>query len=115
VEWKSGDTSPQPPRRHWHYYRQHGVTPRVAIEVNSISAVIEIVRRTPLATLLPAAIAHENGELHGIRLEPALPQRTAALLQRKGAYRSAATSAFVALALEECQVRETTHQTRSTK
>jgi LysR family transcriptional regulator, cyn operon transcriptional activator len=75
----------------------------------------EIVRRTPLATLLPAAIAHENGELHGIRLEPALLQRTAALLQRKGAYRSAATSAFVALALEECQVRETTHQTRSTK
>jgi LysR family transcriptional regulator, cyn operon transcriptional activator len=97
------------------YCRRHGVTPRVAIEVNSISAVIEIVRRTRLATLLPAAIAQENSELHGIRLKPALPQRTAALLQRKGAYRSAATSAFVALALEESQVRETTHQTRSTK
>jgi LysR family transcriptional regulator, cyn operon transcriptional activator len=97
------------------YCRQHGVMPRVAIEVNSISAVIEIVRRTRLATLLPAAIAHENSELHRIRLEPALPQRTAALLQRKGAYRSAATSAFVALALEESQVWETTHQTRGTE
>ena len=92
--------------RHYidHYCRRHSVTPRVAIEVNSISAVIEIVRRTRLATLLPAAIAHENNELHGIRLEPALPQRTAALLQRKGAYQSAAAAAFVALALQESQV-----------
>jgi LysR family cyn operon transcriptional activator len=83
------------------YCRQHGVAPRIAIEVNSISAVIEIVRRSRLATLLPAAIAHENSELYRINLDPALPQRTAALLQRKGAYRSAATRAFVALALEE--------------
>jgi LysR family cyn operon transcriptional activator len=86
------------------YCRQHGVAPRIAIEVNSINAVIEIVRRSRLATLLPVAIAHENDELYPIKLEPALPQRTAALLQRKGAYRSAATRAFVALALEGSQV-----------
>lgn len=83
------------------YCRQHGVSPRIAIEVNSISAVIEIVRRSRLATLLPAAIAHENSELYPIKLEPALPRRKAALLQRKGGYRSAATCAFVALALEK--------------
>ena len=83
------------------YCRQHGIVPRIAMEVNSISAVIEIVRRSALATLLPAAIARAHGELCLVDLEPALPQRTAALLLRKGGYRSAAARAFIALALEE--------------
>jgi LysR family cyn operon transcriptional activator len=83
------------------YCRQHGVTPQIAIEVNSISAVVEIVRRGRLATLLPAAIARENTELCAVKLEPALPPRIAVLLQRRGAYRSAAARAFVELALEQ--------------
>jgi LysR family cyn operon transcriptional activator len=85
------------------YCRQHGVAPRIAMEVNSISAVIEIVQRSALATLLPAAIAREHSELCLVDLEPALPQRTAALLLRKGAYRSAAARAFIVLALEESE------------
>jgi LysR family cyn operon transcriptional activator len=83
------------------YCQQHGVTPRIAMEANSISAIIEIVQRSTLATLLPAAITREHNELHLVNLKPALPQRTAALLLRKGAFRSAATRAFIALALEE--------------
>lgn len=83
------------------YCRQHGVVPRVAMEVDSIGAVMELVRRSRLATLLPAGITRQNSELRLLHLEPALPQRTAALLLRKGAYRSAATRAFVSLALEE--------------
>jgi LysR family cyn operon transcriptional activator len=83
------------------YCRQHGIAPRIAMEVNSISAITEIVRRSTLATLLPAAIAREHGELRLVDLEPALPQRTAALLLRKDAYRSAAARAFITLALEE--------------
>jgi LysR family transcriptional regulator, cyn operon transcriptional activator len=83
------------------YCRQHGVAPRIAMEVNSISAVIEIVQRSALATLLPAAIAREHSELCLVDLESALPQRTAALLLRQGAYRSAAARAFITLALEE--------------
>jgi LysR family transcriptional regulator, cyn operon transcriptional activator len=83
------------------YCQQHGVAPRITIEVNSIGAVIELVRRGTLATLLPAAIAHEHGDLRVVTLESALPHRTAALLLRKGAYRSAATRAFIALTLEE--------------
>ncbi|WP_168794116.1 transcriptional regulator CynR [Paraburkholderia aromaticivorans] len=83
------------------YCRQHGISPRIAMEVNSIGAVIEIVRRSALATLLPAAIARGHSELCLVQLEPALPQRTAALLLRKGAYRNAATRAFIELALEE--------------
>ncbi|MEW9582465.1 transcriptional regulator CynR [Paraburkholderia sp. DGU8] len=83
------------------YCRQNGVVPRVAMEVNSIGAVMELVRRSTLATLLPAGVTRQNSELRLLQLESALPQRTAALLLRKGGYRSAATRAFVVLALEE--------------
>jgi LysR family transcriptional regulator, cyn operon transcriptional activator len=83
------------------YCREHGVAPRIAVEVNSIGAVIELVRRSKLATLLPAAIARERSDLCLVGLKPALPQRTASLLLRKGAYRSAAARAFIALAQEE--------------
>jgi LysR family cyn operon transcriptional activator len=81
------------------YFRENGVAPRLAMEVNSISAAIEVVSRSALATLLPAAITREHRELCSVQLEPALPQRTAALLLRKSGYRSAATRAFVALSV----------------
>ncbi|BAN26301.1 transcriptional regulator LysR family [Caballeronia insecticola] len=95
--------------RQWidRYCRQQGVIPRVAIEVNSINAVMAIVQRSTLATLLPAPIAQEHSQLRIVGLEPALPQRTAALLMRKGAYRSAATEAFVELVREEFDVAGT--------
>lgn len=82
------------------YCLQQRVAPHVAIEVNSISAIVEIVRRGVLATVLPDAIAREHEGLHPVALKPALPQRTAALLQRSGAYRSAACQAFSTLAAE---------------
>ncbi|WP_266171208.1 transcriptional regulator CynR [Dyella subtropica] len=82
------------------YCRQHAIQPHVAIEANSINAVIEIVRCTSLSTLLPAAIARQSDDLHAVALNPTLLERTAALLVRKGAYHSAATRAFVDLARE---------------
>ena len=79
------------------YCRRHGVKPHIAMEANSISAIIEVVRNTTLATLLPLAIAQAQPGLQAVSISPALPQRTAALLSRKGAYRSAACRAFVEL------------------
>ena len=88
-------------RRHIdHYCKQNGVEPRIAIEANSISAIVEIVRGGQLATVLPDAIAQSNADLSPVELEPVLPTRTAALLQRKGAYRSAASRALIALAAQ---------------
>ncbi|AQQ37766.1 MULTISPECIES: transcriptional regulator CynR [Burkholderia] len=81
------------------YFRAHDVQPRVLMEANSLGAVIEIVRRTTLATLLPATIAVEHDDLVAVALDPAVLRRTAVLLQRRGAYRSAAARAFVELAL----------------
>ena len=83
------------------YCRQHEVRPHVAIEVNSISAVMEIVQRTNLSTLLPAAIAAQRDELSAVSLSPSLLERTAVLLHRKGAYQSAALRAFIRLAVEQ--------------
>lgn len=79
------------------YCTRHRIAPHVAIEVDSISAIVEIVRRGQLATVLPDRIAHEHEELRAVRLDPPLPARTAALLLRKEGYRTAAARAFVQL------------------
>lgn len=85
------------------YWRQHDIQPKVLMEANSLSAVIEIVRHTQLTTLLPANIVNNRDELIAINLAPSLLQRTAVMLQRKGSYQSAATRAFINLAHQYCE------------
>jgi LysR family cyn operon transcriptional activator len=76
-----------------------GIKPRIAIETNSVGGIIEIVQHSDcLATVLPDAVAHRHGNLRPVALRDAIPQRTVALLQRKGAYRTAACQAFLDMA-----------------
>ena len=85
-------------RRHIdQHFRTHGVSPRIAIEADSIGAIVDIVRRGRLATVLPDAITREQPGMRPVDLEPSIPPRTAALLRRKGAYVSAASRAFTEL------------------
>ena len=86
-----------------HYCHQHSIKPQVLMEANSLSAVLEIVNHTQLTTLLPSNIVSNRDELIAIALAPSLLQRTAALLQRKGAYQNAATKAFIHLAHQHCE------------
>ncbi|MDJ0318703.1 transcriptional regulator CynR [Arthrobacter antibioticus] len=79
------------------HFRDHGIAPHIAIEADSISAIVEIIRRGQLATVLPEAIAREQPGLDRVDLSPPIPPRTAALLRRKGAYQSAASHAFTEL------------------
>ncbi|MFI5979820.1 transcriptional regulator CynR [Streptomyces sp. NPDC051555] len=81
------------------YFAAQRVAPRIAVEANSLGALTEIVRRTPLATVLPDALARDRPDLHPVDLAPALPVRTVVLLRRESAYESAAARAFTALAL----------------
>jgi LysR family transcriptional regulator, cyn operon transcriptional activator len=82
--------------RHCH---DQGINPHTAIEANSVSGIIEIVQHSDrLATVLPEAVAHHHDGLCPVKLRDAMAQRTVALLQRKGAYRTAACRAFVAMA-----------------
>lgn len=82
------------------YCRKHGIHPRVLMEANALGAVIEIVRRTPLSTLLPAKTALAQDNLVAIALEPERLTRTAVLMRRKDAYQSFAARAFTELAIE---------------
>jgi LysR family cyn operon transcriptional activator len=80
------------------YLRSVGVHPHVAVEANSIAAIVEMVRRAGLATILPEVVAQEQMGLCVVRLAPAIDSLRVALLQRRGSYRSAASRAFVAVA-----------------
>jgi len=82
------------------YCRQHNIQPHVQVEANTISALIEVVSRTTLSTLLPATIAQAHEQLVAIELDPQRLQRTAVLMQRKGVYQTAAARAFVELAMK---------------
>lgn len=82
------------------YCRQRDLHPQIVIEANSINAILELVRRTTLATLLPSPIAAQNEGLKAVSLTPQLLERTAALMLRKGAWRTAAVKAFTAMAQE---------------
>ena len=82
------------------YCRQHNITPRVKMEANVIGAVIEVVRRTTLSTLLPATVALAHQGLFAIELSPQRLHRTAVLMQRKGAYQTSAARAFIELATD---------------
>ncbi|OIJ87814.1 transcriptional regulator CynR [Streptomyces sp. MUSC 14] len=79
------------------YVARQRVAPRIAVEANSVQALTEIVRRTPLATVLPDAVTHDHPHLTPVALDPPLPPRTVTLLHREGAYRSAAARAFAEL------------------
>ncbi|MFD7163084.1 transcriptional regulator CynR [Streptomyces violascens] len=87
------------------YLDHHRVTPRIAVEANSIQALTEIVRRTPLATVLPDAVTHDHPHLAPVALDPPLPTRTVALLRRESAYRSAAAREFTRLTRDLVRAR----------
>ncbi|MEZ0363853.1 transcriptional regulator CynR [Mycobacterium sp. pUA109] len=76
------------------YFADRGVAPDIAIEANSISALLDFVRRGSLATVLPDAITREHADLQPVPLAPPLPTRTVELLRRGSAYHSAAARAF---------------------
>ncbi|QLE75081.1 transcriptional regulator CynR [Streptomyces rectiverticillatus] len=80
------------------FLAEQGVTPRIAVEANSINALAEIVGRSALATVLPEAITRGPWRLHPVPVAPPLPARTVTLLCREAGYRSAAARAFTALA-----------------
>jgi len=81
------------------YFAQGQITPKVAIEVNSVNTLLEVIRHTAMATILPEPIATSDRALRKIPLAGEAPRRGAALLRRKNNYHSAAALAFVQLVL----------------
>ncbi len=62
------------------YLRQQGVTARVALEANSISAIVDVVRRGRLASILPEAVARQQAGLRCVALRPAADPSGGAVL-----------------------------------
>jgi LysR family cyn operon transcriptional activator len=82
------------------YFALERITPKVVIEVNSLSTLLEVIRHTAVATILPEPIATHDRALRKIPLSGEAPRRGAALLRRKNNYHSAASVAFMELVLE---------------
>ncbi|MFJ2306267.1 transcriptional regulator CynR [Streptomyces sp. NPDC087787] len=87
------------------HFAAHRVQPRITVEANSVQALVEIVRRTPIATVLPDAITHDHPHLRPVPLEPPLPERTVTLLRRGSSYQSAAARAFTRLTQDLVRAR----------
>lgn len=84
-------------------FREAALHPNIQMETSSISAILEIIQRIPLATILPAAISDQNKNLVSITLKKQQIKRTAVLMQRKGGWQTAASKMFVKVTQEFVQ------------
>ena len=80
------------------YCIEHGIMPRIAIETNSLSVIIEMIQLGALATILPSSIIQTQYGLYALELNPELPRKAITLIYRKDAYKSPACKAFSELA-----------------
>jgi LysR family cyn operon transcriptional activator len=77
------------------YLKANNVRPRMALESNSVDALIAIVQGSRLATIFPAATARNLPGLRAIGLNPPFAVLTTSILLRRDGYRSAAAKAFL--------------------
>lgn len=92
-------------RRLWdNCARQVGIAPQIALEMNTIANILDVVRHTDMVTVLPAFALNGQAGLAGIRLCEPTPRRTVGLLRRRNGYRCAATHAFEQIVHEILQV-----------
>jgi LysR family cyn operon transcriptional activator len=82
------------------YCADHAVSPRVAVETDSLTVVLELVRQGLLATVLPRSIAGSQRGLFAIGLSPEMPRNAVTVICRRGGYKSAACNAFREFVLE---------------
>ena len=83
-------------RRHVdRYCHKFGISPQIAMESNSLSVIVELVRMGRLTTILPRTMTSAETGIHPVMLEPELPQHSITLICRKGAYRCPACLAFM--------------------
>lgn len=93
-------------RRHVDQYcLEHGITPRIAMETNSLSVIVEVARLGRLATILPHSIICAQQGLHPVTLQPDMAHHTITLICRKAGYKSPACTAFGVLATLWCDSR----------
>jgi LysR family cyn operon transcriptional activator len=80
------------------YCHQHGIMPKIAIETDSLSVIIEMVQFGPLSTILPLTIIKTQCGIYPIVPAPAIPSKEIQLIYRSSGYKSPACRAFTDLA-----------------
>ncbi|VVE02492.1 HTH-type transcriptional regulator CynR [Pandoraea terrigena] len=81
------------------YFRAHKITPNIAIEANSISAVLKVVQLGGMATVLPQVSGDVPIGLSHLDLPEPITRRTVAILERQRVHRTAAAKAFAKLVM----------------
>jgi LysR family cyn operon transcriptional activator len=82
------------------YCGANGIEPRIAMETNAVSVIIEMVRLGDLSTILPKTLVQTCPGLHSIPTKPTLPRHKVSLIWNQGGFMSAAARAFIDLATE---------------
>lgn len=82
------------------YCLEQNITPRIAVDTNSLNVIIELIQVGRLATILPESIVKSQCGLYSIRLTPELPLKAITVISRQGGYQSPAYVAFMQLATE---------------
>jgi len=82
------------------YCLDHAIAPRIAMETDSLSVIIEMIQVGPLATVLPHTIIHTQCGIYPVPLSPEMPQKAITVICRKEGYKSPACLAFTSLASE---------------
>lgn len=80
------------------HFRHLGVHLQAHTEVDSISAILEIIRQTSLVTIIPENIPKHKSDLNAIQLPGHQFERQAILMRRKDAWQSAAMTEFLKIA-----------------
>ncbi|WP_026878883.1 transcriptional regulator CynR [Ignatzschineria larvae] len=82
------------------HFRKIGLYLEAHMEVESIGAILEIIKQSKLATIIPEIIPLHQSNLIAIPLKELALERTAILMHRKGAWQSSAVKAFIDIALQ---------------
>lgn len=78
-----------------HYFEDQSLLPSISIEANTINTLVQIVKHSQMATILPDAICARIPGVRNLLLDPAPVPRTAMLLRRREQYLSIAARAFM--------------------
>lgn len=82
------------------YCSDNAISPRVALETDSLSVMIEMVQAGSMATILPQSIVRTQCGMHSIILAPRLPREVITIFCRNKNYKSPAGEAFAKMAAE---------------
>jgi LysR family transcriptional regulator, cyn operon transcriptional activator len=94
------------------HFSDHGIVPKISMQTDSLSVLIEMIKLGPLTTILPQSIVLSQCGMHQIRLAPSLPLQEITVINRTSGYKNPASTAFALMAQ---QWSETRYETTPTK